>query len=377
MKIQKKLSALRRADAKTDEKIAKLYPAEWQSDAVFRKSWKKYLSQAGLPDIPADTAEPRPLIRRTDRFRDTHWAAAACLLVTVGLTGVLGWKLMHRAETPPVIVQNSTVPLDEIESADSAATDETEPRNTALPPQTTESTPSDPEASGTAVSGAVTTAASEEVPAATSAAADTAQTTVQTTRHSAAESSRTAVSSVQEPPPQTELIVSTEAEPPAETEEPGEQQEPPAETTTGGSQQTHTPGFQLVDDPERPEIHLFYYFADTTPYDTKIDFSVTLPDYSVTIERPSEYSYRNTIENTQTGVKTYVTFHSGVSCDAPFRRDAAEFRETTCRGGIAYLVQRPTALVLYWFDGRYLCSMHTNNGTEEDLLAVAEAMVTH
>ncbi len=371
MKIQKKLSALRRSDAATDRKIAELYPADWDMDAVFRKSWKKYRQQAG---DTAEAAEPLSAQEKRENIRITgwtHYAAAACLILTVGITGVIGWQLVRHAQTPPVIIQESTLPADAVQPAETTRSDDSG-SSTEQTQQTAESSPSDsgaavtlttPEPHSTANTPAVTTSRTGEQTTLTSdtSRSTTAGTTVSTT-------AKTTVS--------TTLL--TEPEPGEQTQDAGMEPPPPDQTEeppSGGTQGTQY-GFKLVDDPDKTEIQLFYYFEDQTYLEGQPVITVTDPKYQV-VQEAEAYKYKNTVTDTETGTVFNPRYSAGVYSMTVLRRTSASIRETTVFGQIAYLITRKNETELVFFDGKYLCYLPSKTGTEEELIRLAEALRTH
>ena len=78
-------------DAEVREQIETLYPADWEMEDIFRRSYQTYLQAAGL-------AAPIHQTRHKEVYRVV--AAAACLLLTVGL-GVGVWSRQQKIETRP------------------------------------------------------------------------------------------------------------------------------------------------------------------------------------------------------------------------------------------------------------------------------------
>lgn len=106
MNIQEKLSALRRADAETEKKIQELYPADWDMEKIFQKSYKKYQQQVHSDKVDAagengsQTGENR---RRKIQIHINRYVTAACLILTAGIAGAVGYMQLSM-QKPSVIM---------------------------------------------------------------------------------------------------------------------------------------------------------------------------------------------------------------------------------------------------------------------------------
>ena len=157
MKRKHDLHVLRQADAATAKKIAEQYPADWDMEHVFRRSYQKYLAarpeqaaeNAGIaanePDFE-DTVQPKKPIR----MYASRYATAACLVLTAGIAGLVGYGLLSASKqnlAQPVqtldeleIIVETTAPQVEtaratvIETVTTAASlHEAEPEQTTVP----------------------------------------------------------------------------------------------------------------------------------------------------------------------------------------------------------------------------------------------------
>jgi len=125
MNIKKKLSALRRADAVTEQKITASYPPDWDMEAVFQKSYRKFKEM--------ETGEPVVEPKRMQIQMHRSWVTAACLLLAVGIAGAAGlMKLaMREPDTVPLTSTATSIPIETVYTTVSMTENE----------QTTEATP--------------------------------------------------------------------------------------------------------------------------------------------------------------------------------------------------------------------------------------------
>lgn len=133
MKKDIKLPSLRRVDAATAKKIQELYPADWDMDAVFRKSYQKYQQSGaagseGMYGSQTDTTRQKKIHLHINRY-----VTAACLLLTAGIAGFVGYMQLSVAE-PPVILPDdpaaTTAPLLEVLPDDTTADTDAEMTDT-------------------------------------------------------------------------------------------------------------------------------------------------------------------------------------------------------------------------------------------------------
>ena len=102
MKRKPDLNLLRNADSETAQRIAEEYPAEWDMERVFRRSYQKYLS--GLPtgnaeESAVETDSPDMLPQKKPiRMYVSRYATAACLVLTAGVAGLIGYGLFSASK---------------------------------------------------------------------------------------------------------------------------------------------------------------------------------------------------------------------------------------------------------------------------------------
>lgn len=129
MKQQYFMDLLKQVDETTEDRIAEEFPVNWDKASQFEAVYQAYLKQSGAepPAVPAPVSAHKNVYRMI--------AAAACLLLTVGL-GVGVWSRQQKIEPlPPRETQTATV----TETAETAS--ETQPSTDTSPtkPETTAS----------------------------------------------------------------------------------------------------------------------------------------------------------------------------------------------------------------------------------------------
>ncbi|GEM_PF-3955396 len=414
MKDQDRMNPLRRVDDATAKQISEQYPADWDMDAVFRESMRKY-RQMQSGDAEPFTAKPE----RSIHMHINRWVTAACLLLTAGIAGAVGYMQLsaakpdvlspESADTAVTVVTEQTLPASEPVTTAAytlslSAAGTTAPASAEPSAQTVTVTAAAPSPSGTTAAGE-TSAKPAQTDAAQQPAADTVtvapkQTTAQPRRQTtAAPKQTTAVRATELPATETQSI--DETRPPHENAEdpapvmpaeptgedsPDESERESAGTAPKGDaaaddapESERTKGeLRIIFDDSRSTTQFFteYLFEDTTPYPMP-EFSVALDGYTAVSESENGYKYMNKI-TAPDGSEYYPYFSSGVSTwQIHSRASFPRYEETAVSGSRAYMLYGPKATELIWFDGRYVVSMHTNSGTAEELLKIAEALITH
>lgn len=400
---QKKfISALLRSDAQTTKKITEMYPADWNMDAVFRRSCRKLRHQTSDTEAVPKPAAAEILHNTAASVKRpiyaSRWLTTACLMLTIGIAGGTAWMLLTAPKLPETVQISSTADVFFVEktqpeqnAADSGDAGSQHAHTTAVLPdtgtsvhtQTTGSTPSEsasaqtqrtdmPQNAETAAESAQRTTSAP--PHAESTAKSTQRTTAVTTHNKTTALPRTET----EQPVRT--TVTTSPAPPG-TEEVTESCGDPEEPPNAGNSAVPS-RLQLVDDPEisETEFYIWYEFEDQTMYSSP-DFTVDLEGYSVTIIRPNEYTVSNSIVNEETGVHAWAEFHTGMRAQLLRFRSVYSYQKTSVRGqdgfSSAYLLTGARQSELIWFDGRYLCSLRTDTAYADELFRIAEAMITH
>lgn len=411
MKDQDRMNPLRRVDDATAKQISEQYPADWDMDAVFRESMRKY-RQMQSGDAEPFTAKPE----RRIHMHINRWVTAACLLLTAGIAGAVGYMQLsaakpdvlspESADTAVTAVTEQTLPASEPVTTAAytlslSAVGTTAPASAEPSAQTVTVTAAAPSPSGTTAA-RETSAKPAHTDAAQQPAADTVtgapkQTTAKPQRQTtAAPKQTTAVRATELPATETQSIDETRpphenaADPvpvmPAEPTGVDEPQQGDAvsapeageqENASSGSERTKGE-LRIIFDDSRSTTQFFteYLFEDTTPYPMP-EFSVALDGYTAVSESENGYKFLNKI-TAPDGSEYYPYFSSGVSTwQIHSRASFPRYEETAVRGSRAYMLYGPKATELIWFDGRYVVQMHTNSGTAEELLKIAEALITH
>ena len=411
MKDQDRMNPLRRVDDATAKQISEQYPADWDMDAVFRESMRKYRQMQSGDPVPF-TAKPE----RRIHMHINRWVTAACLLLTAGIAGAVGYMQLsaakpdvlspESADTAVTAVTEQTLPASEPVTTDAytlslSAAGTTAPASAEPSAQTVTVTAAAPSPSGTTAA-RETSAKPAQTDAAQQPAADTVtgapkQTTAQPQRQTtAAPKQTTAVRATELPATETQSIDETRpphenaADPvpvmPAEPTGVDEPQQGDAvsapeagEQENASSESERTKGeLRIIFDDSRSTTQFFteYLFEDTTPYPMP-EFSVALDGYTAVSESKNGYKFLNRI-TAPDGSEYYPYFSSGVSTwQIHSRASFPRYEETAVSGSRAYMLYGPKATELIWFDGRYVVSMHTNSGTAEELMKIAEALITH
>jgi len=99
---------LKNAGQQTDRVISEQFPANWDLESAFQKSYVNYLRQTD----PAEARKKRFRFSRNTGFDFQRRAIAACLLLTLCTTGTIIY-LQHRADEPDhsVTVQTESIPI--------------------------------------------------------------------------------------------------------------------------------------------------------------------------------------------------------------------------------------------------------------------------
>lgn len=462
MKKDIKLPALRRVDAATAKKIHELYPADWDMDAVFRQSYRKYQQQCGMADSEGmHDSQTGTTRQRKIRLHINRYVTAACLVLTAGIAGVIGYMRLSAAEPPAIMPGDSvasTTPLHEVlpdvtasdtealmtdtlsgvtagrhgtvttttvvqEGSDASQNDSTpsesdvhaddtgpavqptevdagttvpKSSDTTAKNQHTTATTVGTTAKNTTVLPARTTAGTTTAPKSTTAPRTTSApkstttarrttsapamtaTTAMTTRST----TRTGMATTQ--PDWSYTTAQTAAGAPVQTTEqagcdPTVPVDPNPPSEGGIDPNNEEYGFYIYPYPDNPdqEYILGYHFEDPQYYYYPY-FRVDAQGYASTVIYPNgNPDDRSFIENTETGGRAYVDFYSGDSFEAVFSHKNDRLSETQVNGTLAYYVRRENTVFLYWFDGRYLCALYTDPANFEDLMMIAEHMLTH
>lgn len=408
MKNQDELDQLRRVDEATAGKISEQYPADWDMDAVFRESMRKYRQMQG-GDAEPFTAKPQ----RSIKIHINRWVTAACLILTAGIAGAVGYAQLSAAK-PDVVSPDSVSPA-VTELTDPAAEPNTVTTAAGSEPQSAEKTTetvsaeaavqtvtvsagTEPSPSGSTAEAETESAPAEHTDAPQQTAATTAphrsgswnaQTEVKQT---GTEARQTTARRPETTAPVTKRADSEDTLPapvadvptvPDEPERPSSSSDNSAPKGEGsfaenGDPSSETGQLIMIDDRSRSdtEFYIEFRFEDQTPYPNPA-FSVDLDGYSAETEFVNEYNYSNKI-TAPDGTLYYPYFSSGVRSWSVFQREAYPRWETAeVNGNPAYMLYGPKATTLVWFDGRYVVRMHTNRGTDEELLKIAEALISH
>lgn len=385
---KKKISALLHSDVQTADKITEMYPADWNMDAVFRKSYRKFREQAaGTGRIPT-VSGPQSTVpqHRSIIFHANKWVTAACLILTAGIAGGVAWMQLAVSEPPRTVPPESaytTAPIEEIlpEHTESDPPQSDAPKHTDL---TATDAKEPPHISGTQTDAQPTNSAPSESTPVQMPVPDIPQTPADVPQST----------EVYTDLPQTRPTVTqtTEADPPANATLPpvGDDEPFPQEGelgdnngsggTVGDPADGSLPGAsRLTVTDMGNEFSIAYDFEDQTHYPDP-DFTVDLKGYTVTITR-SDYWSSNSIANEETGVSAWALFGSGARWQSPFKYSQYQYKEVSicAQNGFttAYLLSGETNCLLIWFDGRYLCELRTKTEYSEELFCIAAAMKTH
>lgn len=386
MKVQKKLSALRNADAETAKKIASQYPPDWDMDAVFRKSYQKYQNLLG------EDAPEEPVSKPVIRMHTSRLVTAACLLLTVGIAGVFGYirHSMREPDTTPEPTITATVPIEELRpdrtdstaaatAAITAATDAAPQTSVTALTQTAESlpaytvtavtgsSPSDSEAQPTA-------AFSEqpnEPPVTTDTSASTAASEI-TTEIIPGAVSDTVSAATATTSELTSLNTENTASAPASGPADDNSDEPPGIDTPAQSEQAER--FEAYE--ENGNIIIKYTFEDQTRYEHP---TLTVPDnhYRV-LENDDPDTMPDVIQYIPDGSRYYLTTESGREyATMQFEQEKYTYKLAEINGTPGCFVYGDRITYLIWFDGRYLCALNADYENESNLLALAGLVSTH
>ena len=387
MKVQKKLSALRNADAETAKKIASQYPPDWDMDAVFRKSYEKYQNLLG-EDVPEE-----PVSKPVIRMHTNRLVTAACLLLTVGIAGVFGYihYSMREPDVKPEPTVTATVPIEELrpDRTDSTAaaivttitaTDAAPQTSVTALTQTAESlpaytvtavtgsSPSDSETQPTAVLSEQQTEPPVQTAAPASATASeiTTETVSGATFNTVSETASAAAS--EQTSPHTENTASAPADEPA-TDNTDERQGIDAPHKSGQAE-------RLEAYEENGNIIVKYTFEDQTHY-AHPALTVTDDSYRV-LENDEPDTMPDVIEHIPDGIRYYLTTESGREyATMQFEKTKYTYKLTDINGMPGCFVNGDRITYLIWFDGRYLCVLNTEPAHESNLLALAASVSTH
>ena len=420
MKKREKIAALLRNHADTAKQITETYPADWDMDAVFRKSMQKYRQMQGnteasaLPEQQGSQASP---LRRKIIMHPSRLVTAACLVLTAGIAGTIGWIQVSVPEPQSVQPQNSVT---------TAEVEEILPVTTALAESVTQATAPDPQQTKaqtvqTQADNAKSRETLQTAPPPSGARSDEPeQKPVQGTKAQSEAAPGTAVPRQTETaarpaetkPPQTLKPAVTEQTAPADLKEeepqpgigdngsapipaipheneetPNEDVEPPFNGESSGyfAYETYRgDGYriELVENEKYAykEYYIRFLRNDQTYYPDVEQFSVALDGYECTVEHPTPSSTRNSIVNEATGFSATVQFHGSYYSWRIVHRNITTEATTLNIGGEtvpALYLTRDNSAELIWFDGMYFCNIYCKPGFYEEMRAVAEAMQTH
>ena len=429
MNLQDKLSSLRRADAGTDQKIAKQYPANWNMDHVFRRAYRKYQEQMPVAVPAARASQSERNIRHIFQMSVPRIVTAACLVLTVGICGTIGvLKLSMRkpdaipkesvttAATTAASTRKTEVTGENVTTAvtggaisgigkitQNAAASSTDPLSAEL----TASSPSDGDTQSTQtvqpdVTTAQTDAESDDDPVtvfsytgttiSTFTITSLSKTTTTTTRTTASQANavtqRTTVT--QKTTTTTQKPVTSQRQGQAGGEIPGGDtgggppmadnpvEDAPTQPATGGGS----------GDSKKPDLFSNDHYANDGSYSIGVRFpgdgreyaptrpTVTVDHYHISDDGGGVYRIDDDWSHHSGFLKVYA--NNGGTQEIPFNRDEFPwYEEVSVNGGTGYMVHGKERVFLVWFDGEYLCSLYTDVGFEYNLYWMAEAIKTH
>ena len=112
MKLTKKLRSLRQTDEEMHRQITEAFPPDWDMDSVLERSLRNYRERtAGTAPAAGEPAGQPAGKRRLIPHFTRRIAAAACLIVAVGVAGI-GLYLQHtRSSIPSVMTEPASTSL--------------------------------------------------------------------------------------------------------------------------------------------------------------------------------------------------------------------------------------------------------------------------
>jgi len=406
-KRKNSLPELLHSDADTVRQITEELPADWDMEAVFRRSLRRYRQQSGKdPDapFPSDSTEAkRPFLT----VHMNTWVTAACLAVTVGIAGTIAWMQFSAPQLPETRndisqavteiqpqatqtkPQTDTQPSDAVTEKQHSETEPKPLQSSAAQPAQTDSAPSEPdvtevqaqenepEQTPPAQTDKPQNAATTAPPAHTQKDSEPQQTTAKpkTTDNSNHETESPAVD---EPDQAGQADAPEDGNSSGAAAAPAENQDKMIWDTAYGDGYM----FQVWAKPDLAEKEYYIMFIrdDQTCYPDVETFSVDLDGYNASVEHPREYATRNSITNEETGFEATVQFVGGYNNTRyVWTSYSWEPLQLFLDGQDvpAYHLYRENDDELIWFDGMYCCTMHTKRGFSDEMIAVAEALQTH
>ena len=339
---------------------------------------------------------------------------AACLVLTAGIAGTVGWIQLHVPEPESVLTQDTatTAAIEEIKPETvTVAAAEAEPfRETAdaapkqTKTQTVQTQAAEPQQTAPTPSGAESDA--EQQPVKATQAQTEAKGGKADTRQTEAKPALTAATpQTQKASQQTKPVTETKAaasyqgtepepkegdaavQPVEETQAPGSSVKPPFNGEASGyfAYETYYGNgyrLELVENEKYADKEYYIRFLrdDPTYYPETEQFSVALDGYECTTEHPTPSSTRNSIVNEATGFSATVQFHGAYYSWRIVHSNITTTATTLNIGGEtvpALYLTRDNSEELIWFDGMYFCTLYCKPGFYEEMRAVAEAMQTH
>jgi cytoskeletal protein RodZ len=358
MKRKHDLHVLRQADAATAQKIAEQYPADWDMEHVFRRSYQKYL--AASPEKASETAgtaadapdfqavyQPKKSIR----MYTSRYATAACLVLTAGIAGLVGYGLLSASK------QNLAQP---VQTSDDLAI-------------VVETTASQTEITQANVIGTVTTAVSlpEAEPAQT--VTEEAQTALPTQTDT--ESQPPAVTLAVET---ASAVTETAAQPDAAATEPET-----AETTSPDKPVKMQEGagsrFQVTEN-ETGSVLKFSYANDLAP--AVYSYASVNPRFTVTEDTDDGsmegIAYKVTDTEEHRSFRFFVYYRNSL---VPFQYSVSGYDVSETEIGGRQAIRQDTrkqdskwGCMITWFDGNTVCQISGYQKYAETMIQIAETM---
>ena len=358
MKRNPDLHQLRNVDVKTAEKIAEQYPADWDMERVFRRSYRKYLSQ--LPEgtaenegVQPDESDAMPA-KKPIRMYVNRYATAACLVLTAGIAGIIGYGLISTSKQGMTFpVQNS----DQIEIVTETTAPHTETEQAQLPETVT----------------TVLTEKEEEP----------LQTTVSSMPETEVTATQTEATIIQETEPQSTepAVVQTETVPVSETLAVTETvlTETLVYETTGLKSGSVKSGFTVSDNGDSSLLK-YAYSADLAPavydYFAADDRFVVSEDFSESSLDGIAYRVTDTAENRS---YRFFVYYRNSLVPFQFSVQGYDLTETEIGGNPAYrhdLRKQDSkwGCMITWFDGNAVCQISGYKKNADTMIEIAEVM---
>ncbi|MBQ9905981.1 MAG: hypothetical protein IJM46_04355 [Oscillospiraceae bacterium] len=369
MKRKHDLHVLRQADAATAQKIAEQYPANWDMEHVFRRSYQKYLAAspekasetagtaADAPDFQAVYQPKKPI-----RMYASRYATAACLVLTAGIAGLVGYGLLSASK------QNLAQP---VQTSDDLAI-------------VVETTASQTEITQANVIGTVTTAVSlpEAEPAQTTVPSPSEQQTV-------TEEAQTALptqTDTESQPPAVTLAVETASAVTETTAQPdaAATEQETAETTSPPDkpvkmQEGSGSRFQVTEN-ETGSVLKFSYANDLAP--AVYSYVSVNPRFTVTEDTDDGsmegIAYKVTDTEEHRSFRFFVYYRNPL---VPFQYSASGYDVSETEIGGRQAIRQDTrkqdskwGCMITWFDGNTVCQISGYQKYADTMIQIAEMM---